>query len=965
MNLMKTLLTIPENLIEYIRSNYPAHIYPAADPREGKVGSGGGTANLLYSAYLDECCKGRNISTENNEVFIPSFFEWLGKEKRIIIHAGGQGRRLPAYAPLGKILAPIPVFRWERGQRMDQTLFDLQQPILEEILEKAPKNFNTLIASGDALIRAGDRIPAIPQADVVCIGLWEQPQKASNHGVFFCKRTDPGALEFMLQKPARETIQELAHDYLFLIDVGIWLLSDRAARILIQQCGWDNGKNGFSGGYPSFYDLYGSFGLALGQKPTNNDPGINDLSVAIVPLPKGEFYHFGTSAELIDSTTRLQNLVVDQREILHNKIKPHPSLFTQNALTNNNYNKKNHSIWIENAVVPDSWSLSERNIVTGVPDNHWKLRLSAGICLDVIPLQPGGWCIRPYGFEDAFYGKVYEDKTRWMSKPVTEWFNTRKIEFAELAKNPDIQFAPLFPVLETLDETTGDFIQWMVDEYPTDSEDFRRIYRDSLKLSAAQISEKADISALADQRRHLRDKNLAAVAKNYRHSIFYQLDLNHTAQLFNESGIPLPPQLPEQESLMIRVHDQMFRSMVTKDPAFEKNAFALLRTSIIESVRQQPVLPNMKVHSDQIAWGRSPVRLDLAGGWTDTPPFCMIHGGKVVNMAIELNGQPPLQCFIKPSAELKIILRSIDLSARDDIYTYDALGDYAKVGASFAISKAALCLSGFHPDFCAKKYDSLEEQLKELGAGIEITLLSAVPKGSGLGTSSILASTVLATISDMFGLLWDKEEICVRTLALEQMLTTGGGWQDQYGGVFEGIKLLESEPGLIQKPKIRYAWERLFTEPGNAGSVLLYYTGITRIAKSILAEIVRGMFLNNNIHLSVLKEMKLHALETYDVIQQGQWSQVAQKIALSWQLNQRLDNGTNTPEIQEILEKISDLTLGCKLLGAGGGGYMMIISKEPEAASRIRHLLTLNPPNNRARFVDWRLSELGLQVTRS
>ena len=68
-----------------------------------------------------------------------------------------------------------------------------------------------------------------------------------------------------------------------------------------------------------------------------------------------------------------------------------------------------------------------------------------------------------------------------------------------------------------------------------------------------------------------------------------------------------------------------------------------------------------------------------------------------------------------------------------------------------------------------------------------MTLLAAIPAGSGLGTSSILASTVLGAINDFCGLAWDKNEICQRTLVLEQLLTTCGGWQDQYGGVLQGV----------------------------------------------------------------------------------------------------------------------------------------------------------------------------------
>lgn len=145
-----------------------------------------------------------------------------------------------------------------------------------------------------------------------------------------------------------------------------------------------------------------------------------------------------------------------------------------------------------------------------------------------------------------------------------------------------------------------------------------------------------------------------------------------------------------------------------------------------------------------------------------------------MNIAIELNGQPPLQVYVKPCREYKIILRSIDLGAMEVVTTYGEVRDFMQVGSPFSIPKAALVLAGFQPGFSTESYVSLEEQLKAFGSGMEITLLSAIPAGSGLGTSSILASTVLGAISDFCGLNWDKNEICNRTLILEQLLTTGG-----------------------------------------------------------------------------------------------------------------------------------------------------------------------------------------------
>ena len=92
---------------------------------------------------------------------------------------------------------------------------------------------------------------------------------------------------------------------------------------------------------------------------------------------------------------------------------------------------------------------------------------------------------------------------------------------------------------------------------------------------------------------------------------------------------------------------------------------------------------------------------------------------------------------------------------------------------------------------------------------------------------------------------------------------------------------------------------------------------------------------------------------------------LAESIRTSWRLNQDLDAGTNPPEIQRILARITDHTAAAKLLGAGGGGYLLILAKDAEAAQRIRRTLRDDPPNAKARFVDLGLSETGFEVTRS
>ncbi len=954
----KYLLSVPPSLVKsfYSLAGKPETEWIAdCDPGEPRAGSGGGTAWMLYRTWQKE-------APEKN------FSNWLSSGKRVILHAGGQSRRLPAYAPSGKILTPVPVFRWQRGQRLNQNLLDIQVPLYDRILQLAPANIHTLIASGDVLITAGTELKTLPEADILCFGLWIGPEQSSNHGVFFCNRKQPDHLEFMLQKPLVEQIRELAPDYYFMMDIGIWLLSDRAIELLQRRCGWNSQQQQFQHGFPENYDLYGTFGPSMGLTPKIKDKEIQKLKVKILPLENGAFYHFGTGSDMLQSMLQIQNRVLDQRAIWSRNVKPHPSIFVQNACTGVTFTEDNQQIWIENACIPSSWKISSRHILTGIPENNWELELQEGICLDIIPVE-GKICLRPYGFTDRFRGKVKNLSTCWMGRPLTAWMKERALKINEIfPKNTDIQEAPIFPLL-SLSDQLDEWIRWMTVP-PSERKNMRERWLSVPRLSARQISEKTDLFAIQRQREQFRRLALPKLAANYRKSVFYQLDLDHTASEWAEARLEKPQRLPVSESPLLQIHNRMFRDRINqyrgdRKGEEEQEAFDILRETILQQYREKPVLPRRNVKNDQIVWGRSPARLDLAGGWTDTPPYCLIEGGSVVNVAVEMNGQPPLQVFIKPSEKNTIVLRSIDLGEREEITSWQQLAVISRVGSVFAIPKAALMLAGFYPDFCQKKYSSLEEQLRDFGGGMEITLLSAIPKGSGLGTSSILAATILGTLSDFASLDWDKTETGNRTLSLEQLLTTGGGWQDQFGGLLPGIKFLETMPGFDQSPTVRWLPDHLFSNQECMASILLYYTGMTRVAKNILAEIVRGMFLNSQKHLDILRAIKVHARNTFEAIQTNDYNLLAQKIRQSWLLNCRLDEGTNPPQVAAVIRQFEDHAAAWKLLGAGGGGYMLILAKDPEAATHIRTTLQNNPPNNRARFVDVSLSRTGFLLSRS
>ena len=872
--MLKKLLSLPPNLVSAfheVTGLSDEEYFCTCDPIGHRLGSGGGTSWLLMEAM-----KGDEAET---------FDEWLAKEKRILVHAGGQSKRLPSYAVSGKVLMPLPVFRWERGQKLSQDLLSVQLPLYEKMMQMAPENIHTMIVSGDVLIRATQPLQAIPQADVVCYGLWLDASVAKNHGVFVSDRRSPSVLKQMLQKPSVKTLSELQKDHFYLTDIGVWMLSDKAVRLLMERSivgnPIENMETWMSCRYsPSDfkeYDLYSEFGCALGTDPSIPDSELSELSVAIVPLSGGEFYHFGTSKEMISSTLRLQNLVNDQREIMHLDRKPHPSIFVQNAVTKIPFTEENTNIWVENSYIGEKWHLTHDHVITGVPENDWEISLEPGECIDVVPVGESDYEIRRYHIDEP--------------------------------------------------------------------------------QNSNELAEKANLYRLFAQRREFRKQNWSALVKNWRHSVFYQLDLADAQEEFKNFGIPLPEPLEDDAPLMTRIHNAMFRRESDK-------AFGLLREGILEG--QEIVgTPQRDIADDQIVWGRSPVRIDIAGGWTDTPPYCLMEGGNVINFAIELNGQPPLQVYIKPSREYHIVLRSIDLGAMEVVETNEQLTDFMHVGSPFSIPKAALVLAGFGSHNGIRTLCDIHSQLEEFGCGIELTLLSAIPAGSGLGTSSILAATVLGALNDFCGLGWDKNEIGRRTLMLEQMLTTGGGWQDQFGGILSGVKLLQTGRGFDQSPKVRWLPNDLWTQPEYRACHLLYYTGITRTAKSILAEIVRRMFLNHSGEIRQLREMKEHTMEMYEAIQQNDFRRMGLLVRKTWAQNQALDYGTNPQAVSKLTDLIDDLCMGYKLPGAGGGGYLYMIAKDPEAAVRIKQILTENSTNRNARFVEMTLSTIGLQISRS
>jgi galactokinase/mevalonate kinase-like predicted kinase len=215
----------------------------------------------------------------------------------------------------------------------------------------------------------------------------------------------------------------------------------------------------------------------------------------------------------------------------------------------------------------------------------------------------------------------------------------------------------------------------------------------------------------------------------------------------------------------------------------------------------------------------------------------------------------------------------------------------------------------------------------------------------------------------MMGRVLTRQELFHGVLQLEQSLTTGGGWQDQIGGVVDGVKIITTAPGLVPDASIHYVPADVLDPDVNGGCTLLYYTGITRLAKNILGQVVGRYLDHQRSALATLRRLCVLPHQVADAMARKDLAGFGNLIDVAWQLNQEIDPHSSTPQIETILESIKKHTYGAKLLGAGGGGFLLIVCKSPQGAGSVRERLTREPPNEQARFFEYDISHKGLTVT--
>ena len=320
-----------------------------------------------------------------------------------------------------------------------------------------------------------------------------------------------------------------------------------------------------------------------------------------------------------------------------------------------------------------------------------------------------------------------------------------------------------------------------------------------------------------------------------------------------------------------------------------------------------------------------PLRVNFAGGWTDTPPYCLEKGGKVLNAPILLDGNRPVEVCIQKINQKKIILESKDIDERHEYTSLSELQDVDDPFEPFSLQKACLLVCGIIP----KEGGDLNDILERFGSGFIISCeVIDTPKGSGLGNTSILAAACTKAVLEFFGIKFNDNDLYNDVLAIEQIMTTGGGWQDQVGGVSKGINLITSNAGIkqiITKRKLNISDN---TIEQLKKRFCLIYTGERRLSRNLLKEVVQRYMGNVGDNIRALDKIKDLADEMSFALESGNIDLFASLLNCHLQYSKMIDSGTTNGLIDKIFDVIDDLIDGKMVCGAGGGGFLQVILKK-------------------------------------
>lgn len=883
------------------------HYAVLPDPDGKRVGSGGATLNVLRYIYQDA----------------GSF-----DDKRIlVIHSGGDSKRVPQYSACGKLFSPVPRLL-PNGRR--STLFD--EFMISMCGVAARISAGMLVCSGDVLLLFNPLQIDFYGSGAAALSIKEPAETGKNHGVY--RVDDQGNVGGFLHKKTVDQLHELQavdENGNVDIDTGAVIMDTDLLKALYKLVDTpeqfdayvnENTRLSFYADflYPlasqsSLEQYYkenpeGDFTLELHECRTKLWEVLHPFHMKLIRMSPAAFIHFGTTKEL----RYLMTEGMEQFVYLgwNSFVNTNSTSIRSGYASGNSYISKHAKIgkgtYVEDSYVHHGTVIGTNCVVSGV--TLAGQTIPDGAVIHDLKLGEEQFVARMYGVND----------------------NPKECSLFGRKLSEPLWTAKIYPICRTMREAVDATLQAYEQGFPI---------KESL-VSLKDSFNMADVTAILPWQDKLDDK---VRVESLLEAIDNKVDLK---QAFISCGGNVSPRverllLREAERLDSRNLEQFSRkiriyymlSLVKEtymDNCFDTIGKAVLDTAVagLECSRETKLLKEESIV-------RLPVRVNWGGGWSDTPPYCMEHGGTVLNAAVLLDGNYPIEAIARRIEGNRIVLASADSGAEQEFTDIKQLQDSSNPYDPFALHKAALIACGLIP---YSENRSIEEITNQLGSGLYLsTRVINIPRGSGLGTSSILAGACVKALYEITGRKLEDDELYNRVLCMEQIMSTGGGWQDQVGGLAPGIKMVTSHAEVRQQISCMPCVVSEQTMKELDERFCLIYSGQRRLARNLLRDVVGRYVGGNPDAVEVLYEIQRSAVLMRFELEKGDIDAFARLLNEHWELSKRLDSGCTNVCIDMIFKAVEDLIDAKMICGAGGGGFLQVVLKNGITAKQLQERL--------------------------
>ena len=914
------------------------------DPEDQRAGSGGATIHAL------RMLGGARAA-------------WWQGQRVLLIHSGGDSRRLPIYSISGKLFSALPVRTPWGGV---STVFDEWMALSTLWLERMDEGL--LVGSGDVVLTFDASPLDWRRPGVSGVGMRQPAEVGTQHGVYVTG--DGDRVYCFLQKPSIAEVRAaggLLEDDQVALDTGLLRFCPESAARLASVEG---------SGTP--VDLYEHITMALtGQwRAREHDaPLLGEVSRAVAGLPfwcavvDGQFTHVGTTTlfrRIMTEETEFSQLYSAQQRL---GVPETPGLRSAGVVIDSvlaGGELAAGSLAIE-CLLDVPVRAGRGSVLHGLEGISEPVEVPEDVVVHqgaaALPGGGRGTVIRAYGVGDD--PKAPAATATWFGRPIFD-------ELRDLGFEPDevwpageartLWNARLFPVTSIAE--AWDCARWLLrlpSRFCLDR------WRALTRVSLAESAQWADTSESTISRTRRAQANwrsiataLAMAGSDIRPMLAHAPGLAPLADVGRTLRDDARRLETSQPTLAASRYFQAglflgHAGLLDDSACARTSAFAMIERAVAGGIRGEARSATPERWSRESVTVSAPPRIDMGGGWSDTPPFCIDWGGAVLNIAVELNGEYPIETHMRIIAEPLIRCVSAEDGTVEEYRDNHAIARPAGPGDLFAIPRTALRMTHLFDGPAP-----LDSVLRRLGGGLEVRTRVNLPMGSGLGTSSILGASTVRAVAEMLGERLTEQWLSDRVMRLEQLMTTGGGWQDQAGGIFPGAKLVSSGPGLHQRLRVQpVAWSderaREFED-----RMVLYYTGIRRIAKNLLQTVVGNYLARETAAVEVLHSIKTLAAEMAFAMSEGDWQYLGQLLDRHWQLNQVLDPNTTNAPVNALLARVRPYVWGAKLAGAGGGGFLMLLARDPSAREALA--AELARADGGGAICQWRIAREGMRV---